>query len=58
MNGKSQRGTLIEFMCGAEGSIDGPRVVDVLGDGCLIVIHWHTELVCEKRVRYLFSKIQ
>lgn len=49
-SGGGQRGTLIEFMCGAEGSIEGPSVVDVIGEGCITVIHWHTELVCESRV--------
>jgi hypothetical protein len=47
--GDGKRMTLIEFMCGAEGSIEGPRVIDVLGD-CITVVHWHTELACEKRV--------
>ncbi|XP_065337957.1 cation-independent mannose-6-phosphate receptor isoform X1 [Cloeon dipterum] len=43
------RETTIEFFCGAEGSLEGPRFVETL-QGCITVIHWHTRLACEQQV--------
>jgi len=41
--------TIIAFFCGAEGSPSVPKLMEE--DSCRTVIHWNTDLVCEKRVR-------
>lgn len=41
--------TIIAFVCGAEGLPDEPIVMEL--NLCQLIIHWNTDLVCEKRVR-------
>lgn len=43
-----RRYTVIAFFCGAEGSSDGPMIME--DENCALIIHWNTQLVCEKRV--------
>ncbi|CAK9820663.1 Cation-independent mannose-6-phosphate receptor [Anthophora plagiata] len=43
-----RRYTIIAFLCGAEGSVDEPLVMEQ--NPCQLIIHWNTNLVCEKRV--------
>ncbi|XP_068221483.1 cation-independent mannose-6-phosphate receptor isoform X2 [Palaemon carinicauda] len=45
-----ERATLINFVCGAEGSAEGPVLVDDDLDNCTYHINWHTELACERRI--------
>lgn len=45
-----ERSTLINFVCGAEGSAEGPVLVHDDLDNCTYHINWHTELVCERRI--------
>lgn len=47
-----QRYTIIAFVCGAEGSPDKPLIMEQ--NACQLIIHWDTNLVCEKRVGQLF----
>lgn len=42
--------TVIGFVCGAEGSPSKPLVMEQ--NPCQLIIHWNTDLVCEKRVKY------
>ncbi|XP_059472242.1 cation-independent mannose-6-phosphate receptor isoform X2 [Neocloeon triangulifer] len=44
-----RRETIIEFFCGAEGSPEGPRVVETL-QGCITIVHWHTRFACENPI--------
>ncbi|XP_043273533.1 uncharacterized protein [Venturia canescens] len=47
--GKGQRRyTLIGFFCGAERSTNGPTIIE--NDGCALIIHWNTPLVCQKQI--------
>ena len=45
-----ERSTLINFICGAEGSQEGPVLVHDDLDNCTYHINWHTELACERRI--------
>lgn len=47
-----RRYTIIAFICGAEGSRDGPLIMEQ--NTCQLIIHWNTNLVCGNRVRQLF----
>lgn len=40
--------TIIAFVCGAEGSPDGPLIMEQ--NDCQLIIHWNTNLVCGNRV--------
>ncbi|KOC59527.1 Cation-independent mannose-6-phosphate receptor, partial [Habropoda laboriosa] len=44
-----RRYTIIAFLCGAEGSSEEPLVMEQ--NSCQLIIHWNTNLVCEKRVK-------
>ncbi|XP_043511603.1 cation-independent mannose-6-phosphate receptor isoform X1 [Frieseomelitta varia] len=44
-----RRYTIIAFICGAEGSPDGPLIMEQ--DDCQLIIHWNTNLVCGNRVK-------
>ncbi|KAL6258138.1 hypothetical protein P5V15_010058 [Pogonomyrmex californicus] len=44
-----RRHTLIEFLCGPEGSPDLPLLMEEYP--CQTIIHWNTNLVCEKRIK-------
>lgn len=48
-----RRYTVIAFLCGAEGSPNEPLVMEQ--NSCQLIIHWNTNLVCEKRVRELIE---
>ncbi|XP_076766762.1 lysosomal enzyme receptor protein [Xylocopa sonorina] len=41
--------TIIAFFCGAEGSSHEPFVMEQ--NPCQLIIHWNTNLVCEKRIK-------
>lgn len=43
--------TVIGFFCGPEGSPNSPMLMEEYP--CQTVIHWNTDLVCEKRVSIL-----
>lgn len=40
--------TIIGFFCGPEGSANAPLLMEEYP--CQTIIHWNTDLVCEKRV--------
>ncbi|XP_029053716.1 cation-independent mannose-6-phosphate receptor isoform X1 [Osmia bicornis bicornis] len=44
-----RRYTVIAFLCGAEGSPNEPLVMEQ--NSCQLIIHWNTNLVCEKRIK-------
>jgi len=46
---KMRHYTIIGFYCGPEESSNVPVLMEE--DSCRTVIHWNTDLVCEKRVR-------
>ncbi|XP_012144587.2 lysosomal enzyme receptor protein [Megachile rotundata] len=46
---KQRRYTVIAFLCGAEGSPNKPLVMEQ--NSCQLIIHWNTNLVCEKRMK-------
>ncbi|XP_014472689.1 PREDICTED: cation-independent mannose-6-phosphate receptor isoform X2 [Dinoponera quadriceps] len=41
--------TVIGFFCGSEGSTNAPLLVE--DHPCQTIIHWNTDLVCEKRIK-------
>ncbi|XP_053979420.1 cation-independent mannose-6-phosphate receptor [Hylaeus volcanicus] len=47
-NGR-HRYTVIAFVCGAEGASNKPLVMEQ--SPCQLIIHWSTNLVCEKRIK-------
>ncbi|XP_076672942.1 lysosomal enzyme receptor protein [Andrena cerasifolii] len=44
-----RRYTIIAFVCGVEGSSEKPLVMEQ--SPCQLIIHWNTNLVCEKRIK-------
>ncbi|XP_076628392.1 lysosomal enzyme receptor protein [Colletes latitarsis] len=44
-----RRYTVIAFVCGAEGVSNTPLVMEQ--SPCQLIIHWSTNLVCEKRIK-------
>ncbi|CAL4060201.1 unnamed protein product [Meganyctiphanes norvegica] len=44
------RSTVINFICGAENSQEGPILIKDDLESCTYFFNWHTELACERRI--------
>nr|CAD7256732.1 unnamed protein product [Timema shepardi] len=45
----TRQSTRVQFMCGAENTTQGPKLLEELDD-CSTLIAWNTELACEHRI--------
>ncbi|XP_047343685.1 cation-independent mannose-6-phosphate receptor isoform X1 [Vespa velutina] len=48
-NNNQYRQTFIAFLCGPEGSLNDPIIMEE--NPCQLIIHWNLNLVCEKRIK-------